>query len=237
MARIAQESKAVVWAKVEDEKLNRVFRIFYPDVDPAVINLTKQQIAKMVEKQAGKKTPDEIISDHDKRQAKRADALPAEYTQLKFPEDIQDVLNRVGTRVVVSEKYPDTTEGRIKAVVDLKARLYRLKLTLAQAKAMPIKEKITRTPSQRFDVVEFALDDPNAVPDGARQVISAVIGLDKDAKYGKRKGAKAGVLIRLPNLLGKFNIILNLGTEYAVAAEKTDEPTDETKTAKTAKTA
>jgi hypothetical protein len=218
---IAKESKVTNWAKIEDAQLADVFAIFYPDIDATVIKLSKAQMAAMVEKQAGKKTAEEIIEDHANKQKKRAEALPAEYVALSYPDGIQDVLNRVGTRIVVAEKYPDTTEGRIKAVSDLKARLHRLNLTLEQAQAQPIKEKATRAPSQRFDVVPFDLTDTNAVPTGYVTIINALAALDTGIKFGKRKGAKAGILIRLPELTGKFNHVLNLPPEYAIPSEKT----------------
>jgi hypothetical protein len=201
------------WSKATGEDLKAALPLLYPGLplDPTTIN--KAGLIGLVSAKARGLSLAELQAEHEAKQKETLLSLGADVLALTFPEGIQDVLNRLGTTVNVSEKY--TSADQIKAYQLVARRIKTAKCTVAEAQAMPIKE-VQRKGTVKFDVTAFFLDDADAAPLDVRNFVKALLTIDPATRFGLSPGKRPCVRYQCPTIMPGRTSFVMISEEYAI---------------------
>lgn len=214
------------WKDATHEQLTEAFGLLYPDLGVEFAAQTKKDgLIVLVTRAAKGRDLATIRADYEKMKKERLSYVDPGVQALSFPDGLQDILDRLGTRTNLAEKYADPAI-EWKAYREVDARLKRLKISLAAAKAMPIKPR--GAAAVGFSVIGFAIDDDAYADEGTLKVLAALQELDEKMMFGRGKGKRPVVKIKLPNVTGDRVLSILLDEEYElVDADEGDEEDEE----------
>lgn len=142
------------------EELQEAFRLLYPNIDPSYVK--KDGMIQMVNEKAEGKTLADLKDEQAQREKRLLETVPDDILELSFPDGLQDVLDRVGTRTTVADKFGDDDpdkEPEFRAYRYVYHRLQRAKVTLAEALKMEKKARGTRTGGTYFKGISISVPD------------------------------------------------------------------------------
>jgi hypothetical protein len=201
------------WGKASLGDLQAAIPLLYPSLplDPATIN--EAGLIQLVLSKAKGQSLAELQAEVAQHQEKVKNALGADVLALTFPEGVQDILSRLGTTIVVAEKY--TNDMQIKAYQYVAARLKTAKLTVSEAALLPIKD-VQRKGTVKFEVIPFSLDEENAAPLDVRNFLKALLTVDPATKFGRTGGKRPCVRYMCPTLMPGRTMFVMISEEYAI---------------------